>query len=171
MTLSYLIARLNWRQIVIHFIACCFFIFAFTTLSYLYDTKIVDIARHENLDFDEALKQNKLTTLDLTYFVLWTSNSGTIGLLVAFIISLIISIKHRWFWVNSFIVLLTIFFLIRITDFGWGYLRKYFWALGQLFSNTTTELIINGILLMGIGLLIFFANWTNQFIRQKKTVL
>ena len=168
MTLSNFIARLNWRQIVIHFAACVFFIFAFTTLSYLYDTKIVDIARLGNSGLDEAVKNNKLTAPDLTYFVLWTSISGTIGLLVAFLISLFISIKRRWFWVNSLIVLLVIYFLRWLTDFGWSYLRKYFWAPGHLFSNTATEFIINGTLLIGIGLFLFFANWTNQFINQKK---
>ena len=168
MTLSNFIARLNWRQIVIHFVACCFFIFGYTTLSYLFDIKIVEIARHANLDFDEAVKNNKLTASNLTYFVLWTSISGTIGLLVAFLISLIISIKRRWFWVNSLIVFFTIYLLMWVTDFGWSYLRKYFWAPGQLYSNTTTEFIINGILLIGIGLLLFFANWSNQFIKQNK---
>jgi hypothetical protein len=168
MTLSDFIAKINWRQIVVHFVACCFFIFAFTTLSYLYDTKIVDIVRQSNFNFDEAIKNKDVTALDFAYFAIWTSTSGTVGLLAAFLISLIISIKRRWFWVNSLIVLLTIYFLMWVTDFGWSYLRKYFWAPGQLFSNTTTEFIINGILLIAIGLIFFFANRTNQFIKQGK---
>jgi hypothetical protein len=169
MTLQHFIAKLNWRQILMHSIAFWFFIHAFQTLSYLYDTKLIDIVRQSNGQFnDQALGGNKIEASHLTYFVLWTSISGFVGLLVAFIISLTISIKRHWFWVNSLLAVLLMYSLYRFELLGWAYLKQFFWYLGQKFNNSTGEFLLNGVILLIIALFIFFLKQTNQFIEAKK---
>lgn len=169
MTLQDFVARLNWRQILMHFIAFWFFIHAFQTLSYLYDTKLIDTVRQSNGQLNsQALVDNKVETSDLTYFVLWPSVSGFVGLLVAFIISLTISIKRQWFWANALFVFVLTYILYRFDLLGWTYLKQFFWYLGQKFNNSIIEFLINGVILLTIGLFIFFLRRPNQFIETKK---
>lgn len=169
MTLQHFIAKLNWRHILIHSIAFWFFIQALQTLSYLYDTKLIDIVRQSNGQFnDQDLVETKMEAPDLAYFVLWANVSGLVGLLVAFIISLTISLKRHWFWVNSLFAVLLIYILYRLELLGWAYLKQFFWYLGQKFNNSTGEFLLNGVILLIIGFFIFFLKQTNRFIEAKK---
>lgn len=171
MTLQNFIAKINWRQILVHFVAFWFFIHAFQTLSYLYDTKLVDEVRPSNgQDIIKTLSKNGTSASDLSFFVLWTSVSGFIGLLFAFIVSLTISIKRHWFWINSLIAFILTYILYRFDLLGWTYLRQFFLYLGQQFNNSTIEFLLNGVVLLTIGVLIFFLRRPNQFIDNKKLV-
>lgn len=169
MTLQNFIARLNWRQILVHFVAFWFFIHAFQTLSYLYDTKLIDTVRHSNGKIeDTTFVDSGIEASDLSYFLFWTSVSGFIGLVVAFIISLTISIRRHWFWVNALLAFLATYFLYRFHLLGWNYLKQFFWYLGQKFNNSTLEFLFNGTILLIIGILVFFLNRPNQFIENNK---
>lgn len=154
-----------------HFIAFWFFIHAFQTLSYLYDTKLVDTVRQSNGQLNsQILVDNKIEASDLTYFVLWTSVSGFLGLLVAFIISLTISIKRHWFWVNALLAFILTYILYRFNLLGWTYLKQIFLYVGQKFNNSAIEFLFNGIILLIIGFLIFFLRRPNRFIENNKLV-
>jgi hypothetical protein len=168
MTLQNFIARLNWRQILLHSIAFWFFIHAFQTLSYLYDTKLIDTIRQSRGQLTNSyLANNKIEASDLTYFLLWTSVSGFVGLLTAFTVSLTISIKRHWFLVNAILVFFLTYVLYRFDLLGWTYSKQFFWYLGQRFNNSAIEFIFNGIILLTIGILIFFLRRPNQFIENK----
>ena len=168
MTLQNFITRLNWRQILIHSVAFWFFIYAFQTLSYLHDAKLMDAMKLSNTqDAINGLTDNGMTSSELANLQLWTGISGQAGLLVALIISVTISIKRHWFWINSFIAFIVIYFLYKFDLLGWTYLRNIFWYLGQRFNNSTTEFLFNGIVLLVIGLLILFLKGPNRFIENK----
>jgi hypothetical protein len=152
-----------------HFLTFWFFIHAFETLSYLSDTRLLDLVRHSNnQDLSQKLTDNKISAGDLTNFVVWTSASGLVGLLVAFIISLSISIRRHWFWFNPLIVLMVTYVLYSFDLLGWTYSRNICWRIGQTFSSTITEFTINGCVLLTIGLLIFFLKRSNTFIENRK---
>jgi hypothetical protein len=169
MTPQTFISRLNWRQVLLHFVAFWFFIHAFQILSYLYDTKLLDTVRQSNGQVTtKILVDSGTNATGITYFLLWTSVSRLIGLLVAFIISLIISFKRHWFWINALIAFILTYILYRFDLLGWIYLKPFFLYLGQKFSNSTVEFLVNGIILLTIGLLIFFLQRSNPFIKNKK---
>jgi hypothetical protein len=171
MTLHNFISRLNWRQILLHLIAFWFFIHAFETLSYLTDTKFVELFRQSSQALTRTtLEENGMSALNMTELIFKLSVANLIGLVVAVIISLVISIRQHWFWVNSLIALLIMFIPINLGFLNWEYLREIFWIPGQLFSNTTIEFLINGIILLTIGLLIFFWKRARRFIENNKLV-
>ncbi|MDB5005760.1 MAG: hypothetical protein JWP45_153 [Mucilaginibacter sp.] len=58
---------------------------------------------------------------------LWINLSKPIGLLIAFSISLAITAKKSWYWVNSLIVFLAAALLLRFHLLGWHYLATYSW--------------------------------------------
>ena len=159
--------KLNLRQIALHFIAFCFLYYSFKTFSFLSNTKIIDIFRQQNQDIYEAVKNQGITTTELVHFDFLTKTAGTIGLLFAFFISLTISIKRKWFWVNSLIIFIAAFLLARF-DLGWFYLKKFLWFPGHLLTNTHFEFIVNGTILLAVGLLIFFLKPTNKFIENRE---
>ena len=152
-----------------HFVAFWFFIYAFQTLSYLHDTKLIDTVRQLNGQLTSTtLARNKIQASDLSDFLVFTSVSGLAGLLVAFIISLIISIKRHWFWINSLTAFLLIYILYRFDILGWTYLKRIFWYAGQQFDHSVIEFLLNGTILLVIGILIFFLRRSNHFIENKK---
>jgi hypothetical protein len=165
MTIRKFVSRINWRQILIHFIAFWFFIHAFLTASALYDVELVAALRQSN-------KQDLVKIFNdgrrLNYFLFWTNVSGFIGLVVAVMISLIISIKRNWFWVNALIAFIITYLLYRFDLLGWPHLKPFFLYLGQRFNNIAVEIFVNGTILLTIGLLIFFLRRPNQFIENNR---
>ena len=165
MTLQKFIERLNWRQVAVHFIATWFFMYSFQTLAVLHNINLIGTVRQstkENLI--ERLNENGTAASDVFNFTLWTGIGNTIGLLVAFIISLTIAIRRNWFWFNSLIVLILAYTLSWFNLLGWRYLRNIFLTPGEIFKNTTLEFLTNGIILLTIGLFIFFLTKGNKFI-------
>lgn len=165
MKLHEFISRLNWRQVAIHFIATWFFMYSFQTLAVLYNTNLVEIIRQSGKDsLPNTLNENEIFAADLTYFNMWTGVARTVGLIVAFIISLIISFKRKWFWLNSLIVLIIAFILGWFNLLGWAYFKKIFLMPGKIFDNVILEFLANGFIILSVGLLTFFLAKPNRFI-------
>lgn len=168
MTFQKIISKLNWRQIVIHFVAFWFLIYAFQTFSYLFFTNLIDNIRQNNGEFSKNYFDSDSNTENVTYFLIWTTYSGFIGILTAFIISIVMTLKRNWFWINSLIVFILTFILHRFDLLGWTFIKPVFYYIGQLLNDTTKEFWVNGIILLIIGLSIFFSNVSIKFIENKK---
>ena len=161
MTNPNFISRLNWRQILVHFIATWFFIQSFFILSFLHDLKGYEVftQKWKTESFDES---RFISVID------WMYNSPYVGLLVAFIISLSISIKKRWLWINSLFVFVLSYLLKRFDFDGWYYLKIIFLTPGQYFNHHSAwHYLANGLSMLTIGLLLFFSGLTNRFIDNK----
>ena len=169
MTFQKIISKLNWRQVIIHFIAFWFFSYAFLTFSQLQHITLIEIARKSNGPISNAtFIENKITGDDLANFLLWNDLSPLLGLLISFIMALLISKKLPWFWVNSLLAFVAMY-LLWINDLlGWNDLNPMFMRLGKLFKNITLEFFSNGLLLLVVGLLLFYLKPVNDFIKPEK---
>ena len=105
----------------------------------------------------------------ITYDALWFSLGGNIGILVAFVLSLIASKIRHWYWVNSLLAFLLACLLCRF-DFAWHYLKIIFLTPGDLFHTLLWQLITNGSIMLAIGLLLLFLNGVARFIDGRKQV-
>ena len=157
--------RLNFRQILIHFIATWFLMFAFQTLFSLHETKMIDIYRQVDrnrimYEFD----RRGLTAADFVNFTFWTNVGKTVGLLIAFIISLTIAIKNKWFWANSLIILISAYGLAWTEFLGLNFLQNIYYIKGLTFIPIILLLIIISFIFAFLGILTFFHRKTNQFI-------
>ena len=159
MTLSQFVSKLNWRLMLVHLIACWFFIYASMELAALYDINIFK----ELKDIRSNAVQRRIF-----YDAIWVSLGEDAGVLTAFIISLVLSIKHRWYWLNSVIVLLVGFFLNRFDLFGWQFLKHIFLKPGLLFKSYIGYYLTNGLIMLTIGLLLFFLKWSVRFINGER---
>lgn len=166
MTLSGFISKLNWRLILIHLLACWFFYYATVELAILYDYKFLIhlmITHYRgNTDFVRS-----------NFDILWMGMAELISILIAFLVSLVVSIRKKWFWLNSVIVLLSAFGLmilwarLKVRFTPWHYLKQIFLTPGEIFDNTVWFFVINGSVLLAIGLCLFFLKSVNRFIDGK----
>lgn len=161
-----LIYKINWRIILLHSVATIFIILCaqqFATLNDIEIIKLVDKYGAEN-----ALKQLQKDTNSLTRiadFTFWNSMSNLIGLLTAFVLSFIIMIKKKMFWLNSLIIFIIGLLFIRLGLFKNQIIYTLFYSFGDIVPNLGLlyKFIINGTIVLIFALLLFFNKWINNF--------
>jgi hypothetical protein len=167
MTKPPFITRLNWRLILLNIAAYWFSAYGFNLLSTLYDLEsfryLVKIQEH-HISYKD-LPENFSHNIESLFRETVSATFG--GELVAFIISLLIAFKKRWFWLNSFIPLLVTFLLIRFHISGWNWLKHIFLKPGHLFAYPSAGYFIaNGSVLLILGALcLFFSTKLNFPVR------
>ena len=160
--------KINYLQILLHFIASCFFIFSFRAFSAVYNIKILKLVTENGVE--NVMKNSEkygITISDIWYFTFTTEISNVIGIFVAFIISIIISIKKKWSIWNSFIVFILSFLLNRFDLLGWSYFKTYL-SIGKYINNMLLGFLTTGTFLLIIGLLIFLSNFLSSRIENQK---
>ena len=172
MTAPRFITRLNWRLILLHFVACWCFAYAFNLFSWLHDCDYVKyVLTHSN---KEIFKMPGLTSRRVADLALWSELSYPAGLLTCFIFSIIISVKRHWFWLNGFVSFFVSCLLFHFKFTGWIWLKFIFLTPGQLFGDFSAGyFILNGSILLILGLLCLFLPAVVRFIetgfKQKTT--
>lgn len=168
MTTSSFIEKINWRLLVTHFFATIFIMLGARQFSFLTDRDLVESFSRYGIDgFINHVQNIDLTIAQrLTYFLMWTTFSVIIGLIISFIISLTISIRKKIFWLNSLIVLLACFYVHKFGLLNLSAVKTISNSFGDLFINLGLQFtfIINGGLLTILGLLLLLNRWTNKFI-------
>jgi hypothetical protein len=160
--------KINWRQIVIHFIGFWFFIYSFQCFAYLMDIEVSSVL----MEADAATRMTIMlqTNIDIERVNSLLKLVGiirSIGILFAFMISLIISNKEKWFWGNSVIVFL-IALLSGFNLLGWSWLKNIFLTPGQIFENNPVLYFsINSAVLFLLGCFTFFSGKAIRFINKK----
>ena len=159
--MSNFLSKLNTRQLVIHFIAFWLFIYAFHTLAYLYDYKILtsDSVKVYQVIF-KARYATDLAIIDI---------AGSIGLFIAFVISWRLSDLNKWFWPIPVIVFFITFLLYYFNLLGWSKLQYIFLAPGQIFSGLSNAItiIFNGIIMLAMGLYLFLSKKVIGYISRR----
>lgn len=150
--------KINWRLIVMHFIAACLFIYAFKILVSLHDHKFV-------LNVIDLRNAGSFDPARLTCDVMWLNLSGPAGLVVACLISLFLCIKKGWHWANTLIVAIIAFLLDKFDLLGWSYLQSVFVAPGDLLNLPSPwYYLLNGGIVLAFALVMFFSKGAKQFI-------
>ncbi len=169
MTFQTFISKLNLRQIIVYFLANCFFSYVFLSFSYLHAVKLMEVAgKSDDSIYDTTFIENNISGNTLSDFLLWNTLAPLCGLLISFIIALIISKKRRWSWVNSLLSFI-IFYILWINDFaGWNYLKSMLMSPGKIFKNPVLEYFSNGLLLLIAGFLLFYLMYVTEFFQSKK---
>ncbi len=163
MTLSNFLSKLNWRLILIHFVATWFIFHALWQLGYLYDYDFLEDIMHHNFksisNHEGPTVGERLSTLLLRAILI-----GLVGVLISFAISLLLSAKYKWYWVNSSIVFFIAFITCCFHRFYWSHIRFIFQAPGSLFKLDWANILANGLVMLTIGLLLFFNKRLIRFI-------
>ena len=160
------IFKINWRIIILHIVATIFIILSAKQFALLNDIEIIKLV--DKYGAENAIKQLKKESdfsIRIVYFLLWNNMSILIGLLIAFILSFIIIIRNKMFWLNSLIIFVTELLFIRLGLFKNQIINTLFYSFGDMFPNfgILYKSIINGTILLIFALFIFFNRWINNF--------
>lgn len=158
--------RINYIQIIFHFIASYFIMFSFRTFSWLRDIRLIELSQiHGSQYVMDNHKKLGITLEEIAYFNFWPNIYSLIGIVFALVISIVISKFKKWSVLNSFIVLILIYLLYRYNSLGWDYFRIL--AIGRFIDDYRLNFIITGSFFLIIGLIIFFSKWTNRLIQNQ----
>ena len=170
MSLRTFLLKLNWRQVLLDLLACYFLMYAFQTFCYLYDIGIVEISRqYDQKSLGSELNKRKI---DHDYYTdiisYYPFAAAFIGLLFGLVVSLIVSFKRCWFWLNCFIAFVSTYCLFRLNLPPWKIVAPSFRLPGQPITRSVRlEFIINGIITLGIGLFILLSTYSKRFIERR----
>lgn len=124
------------------------------TLSYLSNVDLSELLRHSKDVERELIKQNYEATT-LSDLAIVSGFGYVLGYSLAFIITLLISKRQKFYWLNS-IISLVIFWTLGQFDFtGWYYLKNIFLTPGEV-TNGVWYYVINGFLMVAVGIAILF---------------
>ena len=160
MKFSTIINRLNWRQILIHLTAIWLFSAAIETFFYLSNPNFLERiinAKQQGLNANDIIKGDRIFAFGDFYY--YSAVGLFTGFLLGFIISLIISIKEKGFWLNSLLAALSFFLLSRLSLNSSYFLKSIFLFPGIIIQKyIVLTIIINASILLGLGILAFFLN-------------
>ena len=98
--------------------------------------------------------------------------SGPAGLVLGCLISILICLKRKWAWINTLVVFLIALLLDKLNFLGWDYLQSIFLTPGGLMRlEAPSFFLVNGSIMLLIGLLIFFMRWSMIFINSARKVV
>jgi hypothetical protein len=141
--------------LVIHSIAFLFFMYGFQILAFLHDYAFLYYAHMKVVDLPHRLD------FDMTII----EQSGNIGLIVAFILSYIISARNGWNWVNSVVVFLLTFLIENLIFLKWASFHDIYLSPGGLFHvYSKGGHFVLGFILVGIGVLLIFSKRATRYI-------
>jgi len=151
-------SKLNWRLILIHFVACWFFIHAFKVLFSLHDHEfLMGVIANRNTG---GLNAGRLAN-----DIHWLNLAGYAGLIAGCLLSVLISLKKHWFLANTLIVFVIAFVLEKYELLGWNSLQSVFTSPGDLLNLPSPwYFLLNGGIMVAIGLVLFFLKGPVQFI-------
>ncbi len=153
--------KLNWRQILIHFLAAFSLMLSFNILAFLINVPLFEKTIYKNSD--TSIDPNLMQT-DVLSFAYKTAIIGTVGLIVAFIISLVISLKNKWGWINSVLILITIYVIGFLGIRGEMIKGFTFSIFNKISSNISLVLFASGLILFLFSLILFFSKTLKRFI-------
>lgn len=165
-----LLNKINFRLIVVHFIACWLFIHAFQIFSYLSDIEILEVSHEGSAkELDNLLKVNQQTNIArISYYIIYYMLAPLVGLLAAFFISIIMSVKKNWFWPNSLLAPTAAYLLIYFDSSGWSFIKKMLFFQVRITSEVVFTYILNGSVLLLLGLFLLFSKKAILFIEKGK---
>jgi len=158
--------RLNLRLILVHSIAAWLLAYACDLSRYFRDVPFLKmlIKGDNNLTL-QYIKSSNWTTQDFVAYVYFVNGTWMTGLLLAFIISLYVALKHRWWWINSLIAV-TLVYIISFTVAHYTHAVPFSTVYNFPFPASIASFISVGILCLIGGALLFFSPKINTLIEK-----
>ena len=155
--------KLNFLQILLHFIATYCFIFLFRTLCWIYNIRVLELVEKygvENVvkNFDRYGIQTTETWKVIEFPILAT----LIGMFISIIISIIITIKKKWSLINCLVIFIVCYVVNYFNLPLFNYLEKFHTI--RFTNNLLIQLLITCIIFGMAGTFIFFSKITNNLI-------
>ena len=164
-----LILKLNWRFILIHTLAVCFFMYGVRQLFFFIYADEMEVLQAFYLD-NKAFISNEAAGIEISTLLgierFWSHFTMFIGMLIASLISFIVSKRKKIFWLNSLLVLILSFLMVRFPVSDSFIVKRITTSVGFWFEKYGLEYVyfINGTLLISLAVFLLFNKRINRFI-------
>lgn len=160
-----IVKKINYVQILIHFMATLFLIISFNKFSFLNNVKILQATVQYGIKytFDHHEKLG-ISLEDISLFSFWPAVFSTIALFVGFIISLIVSKVKGWSLINSIIVFLSVLILQRFVVSTTAFPS---FSLMEFLSDFRLDFILFGSFFLILSSILFFSKGLNNIIQKQ----
>lgn len=159
--------KFRWRYILLHTFAVCFFMHGvrqFYLLAHI-DHLIAfqETMNNQFSDYAEKFPGMKIGEL-IAIVLFWSHLSMFIGMLSAVLLSFILCKRKKLFWMNSFVVLIISFILVRAPISDSYPVKLITTSVGFWFEKYGLEYVfmINATLLTSLAVFLLFSRWTNR---------
>ncbi|OYU96569.1 MAG: hypothetical protein CFE21_09300 [Bacteroidetes bacterium B1(2017)] len=169
---------INWRLLLVHFLATIILIAAARELIFYFTLEdfraFQDAMKESNnspLIATGTGKYRTMTIGELAYKPLYYPIYASLTtLLISFSISLTYALKRNISWMNSILVLIAGFLFFRIGIYKTEIGSTIFYSFGHLFKHLgeTFYYLSNFAILLVIGLTLFFSPWTRNLIQSEQ---
>jgi len=155
------IKRFSLRQILVHFIAAWLLAYAIELFGYFRNIDFLKVLMKgdDNLTI-QYIKSRSWTYHDLIDYASFVNETWIIGLFLAFIISLYVAKRHRWWGINS-IIAVTLVYVISFVSahFMKNHTGHWFSTVYNFpFPASVCSFIVVGIMSTGGSCLLFFSH-------------
>jgi hypothetical protein len=155
--------RLNWKLISVHLLAIYCIRQGFFQLSYLTAIDYLEAMRNDTLsEWSTASiasdRHNLLNNIGLFTIA---------GMLSGFLLSLYVSLRLKWYWVNSLIAFLLLIALTKLLPFEWYSLYPVLTFIGSFFHSLLIVHISFGALFLASGGILLFHKSIQRFFMGK----
>lgn len=164
--------KLNFLQILFHFIAtyCC--IFLFRTLHWINNIRVLEITEKHSLEnIQNDFSNYGITAKDIFNLTAFPPIATLIGMLLGIGISLFISIKKKWPLINSLVIFILCFSFNYFDLPIFNYLQTLYPL--TLTKSLFLQLITLCVLFVSIAMFLFFSkiikNYIESFTEKKST--
>jgi hypothetical protein len=153
--------KINFLQIILHFIATWLLVYSFSAFSCLSSLRLLELIRLNGIEnVTHNSEKYGITTVEIWRFTFMIAISRTVGIVIAFAISVIISIRRKWSLLNCIVVLLLSLLSSRF-NFLDSLLKKIVSPINFI-SNLSVQYISIGMLFLIAGTLLFFLKGVNK---------
>ncbi len=165
-----IIKSLNWRQITIYLTATLLLVIGLRRFVFLTDIELTESLANINLtesstDIVDAFNLEN-GAKRLTQLTMWLAVCDLLGLLISGFIIYQLTRKTYRYWTNLLIILILGFLIVRFKVLDSGIVKQIVLFIGGQFLRFGLgyALLINGVLLTGLGLFLFYSKRTKELI-------
>lgn len=151
--------KFNWRLIVLHIVATFLLVLSMEQLSRLTAIQLVNLVDKYGDQAPQHVKSFMDIPRQLGQFYLWRAILMLSSFIVVFILSIIISARNRFSFLNAFVVLIASFLASRYGLFFNSYTRSVCFFPGSLVAerHLLMSYIINGTYLLTLSFILLYS--------------
>lgn len=161
-----ILGKINYVQLLFHFLATWFLIISFQKFDGLLNIKLIEIISSHGAK-DTFVNHDKygLTLEDVSYFSVWLQLACLAAIGLGLILSIVVSKTKNLPLINSLIVFVACYLCFRLNVFNFRYSSLF--SLNGLLNNYQLDFIFMGSIFLVISMFFFFSKRINKIIQKQ----
>ena len=151
--------KFNWRLIALHVAVMFLLVLSAEQLARLTAIQLLQLVEKYGKNLNKHLKEIPDFLDQMTRYYEWQVYLPLIALILSFILSIIISVRNKFSFLNAIIALIIVFFGFRYGIFFSYFTRSIFYFPGRLIARSSLlmSFILNGAYLFALSFILLYS--------------